>query len=337
MKERGRGGDAAPASGAVGRALQIVSHRLVWPLRGVGTVPRSAVGIDLRIGRLGQGVMYILAVGQGRSPVGRRPHQRMPEPHPQAHLEQPGSLGRCRGASPDPEPLGCTPEQSRIADRFGSRRQQQPLALSRQRPYPAEKALLDTTRQWPRVREPEASRHLGRRQPPGELQQRQRVAARLRDDPVPHRLVQAATEHRGQQVSCVDIAEPFQHQFRQIHQDRFGARLANREHERDRLGHQATGNKRQSLQRSPIEPLRIVEEADQRLSLSDLGQQAEGGQTDHETIRDIAFRQPERHAQRITLRDRESLKLVEHRTAELMQTGKRELHLRLDAPDSYDE
>ena len=64
LQERGRGRDAAAALCAVGRALELVGHRLVGPRGSVGAMPRPAIGIDLRIGRLGQRTMHALAVSQ---------------------------------------------------------------------------------------------------------------------------------------------------------------------------------------------------------------------------------------------------------------------------------
>ena len=45
----------------------------------------------------------------------------MAEPHPRAELDQPGRLGRSGGVLLDPEPLGGTPQQRRVADGLGGR------------------------------------------------------------------------------------------------------------------------------------------------------------------------------------------------------------------------
>ena len=63
--------------------------------------------------------MHVLAFLWRRSPVGRRPHQRVPEPHPGADLQQTGLGRRGRGLGADAEPLGRPPHQHRIPDRVG--------------------------------------------------------------------------------------------------------------------------------------------------------------------------------------------------------------------------
>jgi hypothetical protein len=68
-------------------------------------------------------------------------------------------------------------------------------------------AVLDAARQRPRARKPEAARQLRRSQSAGQLQQGERVAACLGDDPVPHLRVQPPGEGRGQQRARVALAK----------------------------------------------------------------------------------------------------------------------------------
>ncbi len=82
-----------------------------------------------------------------------------------------------------------------------------------------------------------------------------------------------------------------------------------------------------------IEPLLVVRQADQRLLLGDVGQQAQHGQADQEAVRGRAGADAERGPQRILLRHRKPLNPVKHRRAQLLQPGERQLHLRLDARD----
>jgi len=71
LQEGGRRGDAAAGLCATGGALQLAGHRLVGSLGRMGAMPRSTVGIQLRIGRVGQRPMDLPPVGHGRRPVGR--------------------------------------------------------------------------------------------------------------------------------------------------------------------------------------------------------------------------------------------------------------------------
>jgi hypothetical protein len=70
--------------------------------------------------------------------------------------------------------------------------------------------------------------------------------------------------------------------------------------------------------------------------LGDIGQQAQDGQADQESIRGVPLAQPERCAERITLRARQAPQAMHHLGAELMQPGERELHLRFDPCRSRD-
>jgi hypothetical protein len=123
----------------------------------------------------------------------------MPEGHPLADRQQSLSLRVARCRRRDAEPLGRAPEQERIPDRLRRRGQQQKPRVLRQRLEPTDKALLDPSRKRVRLEQPEPTGQLRRRQPPWQLQQRQRVAVRLLDDPIAHSLVQLEPHRRAQQ------------------------------------------------------------------------------------------------------------------------------------------
>ncbi len=62
------------------------------------------------------------------------------------------------------------------------------------------------------------------------------------------------------------------------------ARLARGEHDPDRLGQQAPGHERERERRRLVEPLSVIDDAQQRPLLSGLGQEAERGQPDQEPV-----------------------------------------------------
>ena len=328
LQERGRRGQASARLRAAGRALELGGDVLVGPGRGLGPVPGAAVGIDLRIGDLRQGAVDVLPLLQRRRPVGRRAHQRMPEPHAGAEFQQAGLGCRRRRLRGDPEPLGCPPHQHRIADRLGRRELQQPPGVGRKRVQPPPEALLDPPRERHRAGEREPARQLRRRQAPRQLHQRQRVAAGLGDDLVADPRVQRPGQHRVQQRARIGLLQPLDHQLRQPRQ--LVARNASREDQADRFRRQATRNEPEDLRRGAIEPLLVVHQADQRMLLGDLGQQAQDGQPDQEAVRRRPGTEAERGPQRSALRSRETLEATQHRRAQLVQPGERELHLRLD-------
>jgi hypothetical protein len=82
--------------------------------------------------------------------------------------------------------------------------------------------------------------------------------------------------------------------------------------------------------------LRVVDHAGERARFGRVGQQAQDRERHEEVLRGTAVVEPERLAQRVSLRAREPAQPVEHRAAELMQAGERELHLGLHAGRSDD-
>ena len=108
------------------------------------------------------------------------------------------------------------------------------------------------------------------------------------------------------------------------------------EHQCDPLGQEATSHERQCLRGDAIKPLSIVDNTDQRLFLGSLGYQAEDGQADEKSVRGIPSAQAEGFGERIALWRRNAIEEVEHRCAELMQSGERQLHFPLDTGNAGD-
>jgi hypothetical protein len=111
------------------------------------------------------------------------------------------------------------------------------------------------------------------------------------------------------------------------------ARLADSNEDEHRLGQDPSRYKPENLRRRCIEPLPIVDDAEERTILRDLSQQAERCQGNQEAIRRIAHYQAERETKRVLLRTRNAVDIGKHRRAELVKSSERELHLGLDAGD----
>ena len=109
------------------------------------------------------------------------------------------------------------------------------------------------------------------------------------------------------------------------------ARFAHREHQRHRFGEQSPGDEGQCLRGRPVEPLGVVDQTDQRLLIGGLGQQAEHGQPDEEAVGGGGGAETEGGGEGVTLGRGEPVEVVEHRRAQLVEPGERQLHLRLDA------
>ena len=253
----------------------------------------------------------------------------MTECHPGAELDQPGLGRRRRRLGTYPQQPGGPPHQARVTGRISRRDQQQPAALARKSLNPPPEALLDPRRDRCRAREPEPARQLRRRQSSRQLQQRQRVSPGLGDDPVPHSRVQRPGQRRIQQRPRIVLTQALDHELR--HPRHMARRVARREDQAHRFCLQAARREPQRLRGGVIEPLLVIDQADQRLLPGCLGQQAQHGQADQEPVRGGPGAEPERGLQRLTLRTRQPVQVSQQRLAQLLQPGKCQLHLGLDA------
>jgi hypothetical protein len=119
----------------------------------------------------------------------------MTENHPDTKLQQIFRFDGLRDRLGDPEQPGCPPHDGRVARRIGRRDEQQATRITRKlRQAPCE-ALLDTRGQGHR-RQPEPACELYRCHPSRQLQQSERVATCLENDPIQHVLVHRCGQDR---------------------------------------------------------------------------------------------------------------------------------------------
>ena len=148
-------------------------------------------GSSVRVGRVRERDVHVAAVARVRRPVDRRADERMREAHAQAELDQARRPPPAAPAStPMPEPPGGAPQQAQIAQRLGRRRQQQQLRVARERLDALRGRSARCGSPAAPAGQPEPARQLGRRQAARQLDQRERVAACLGEDPRPHALVE---------------------------------------------------------------------------------------------------------------------------------------------------
>ena len=107
--------------------------------------------------------------------------------------------------------------------------------------------------------------------------------------------------------------------------------LARPDQHGDRIGLQAPRDEHERFGRRAVEPVRVVDDAQQRLRLGRRGEQAEHRHRDEEAILHALGRQPERAAQRGGLHVGQLGGAVQHRPQELVQAGEGQLGLGLDA------
>ena len=160
--------------------------------------------------------------------------------------------------------------------------------------------MLDAGGQRQRHRQAEAARELGGRKPARELDQSEWIPAGLGDDLLEHGLVEPRGEDGLQQRPCIPAAERIDAELREAGQS--AAHVTRRECERDPLGQQAASHERERSGRCAVEPLRVVDQAQERLLLGSFGEEAESREPDKKRTRGVARAEAERDVERVTLR-----------------------------------
>jgi hypothetical protein len=284
-------------------------------------MPHAALGIG---DGLGQGRIH----GEHLTRARRLPHGRADQRVPKAHravldLDEPG-LDRgveggngCRGRPPDLAQRRSTVQR---------RGQQGRPGLGGKVVQPAGERLLQACRERRRSRR-QARRRRGRRA--GELDQRQRIARSLGED--------AGTQHRVelgrpsiQQLGRRRRAQPLDVERRESRViERGRTTSSHRGDHRQRLAVQPPGDERQGAQSRAIEPVRVIHHEHDRAALGRLTQELEGRESNSEGIRLDLLAGAKRRVQRPPLRGGQPGGVFKDGVQQLVQTGERELGLRL--------
>ncbi|HEY6762058.1 MAG TPA: hypothetical protein VI318_21335 [Baekduia sp.] len=261
----------------------------------------------------------------------------MAEPHRVVDLQQRGGGRRRQRARVDAQQLGRTPDQRRVAARVGGSQRDQPARRVRQRADAAQVALLDVAGERAgRGRQHVAARALRRAHAAGQLQQRERVAARLGDDPVADAVVERARRGVGDEGARVRVLQAADCELRKAVVGPPVAGLTQREDDRHGLGQQPSRDEPERLPRGGVQPLSVVDQAEERTILGDRAEQAQHGQGHQEPVRRGAGRDAHRDVQRVALRLRQPVEPVQQRRAQPLDPGERQLHLGLDAVEPRD-
>ena len=326
LQEGGGGGLATSCLRPEGRALQLAGHVLVGPGGRSSQMPCAAIRIAVPIRRLCQCQVRRSPLPLVSGPVHGRARQRVAERHALPHRQQ---LVRCvdRGER-DSEPITCALQEQRVTHRLGRGEQQQPSRVLRKRPQAPGIAVLDPLREITSDRHPEPAGQLRGRKSPGQLDQGERVAMRLRENPVADLLVQREAHRRAQQRAGVAVHESAHLEVRHVR--KLVAGDASGEHEPDRLSQQPASDERERQRRASIEPLRVVDDAQQGASLGRFAYEAEDGEADQEPIRRGSRGQAEDDSERVPLWTGQPLEALDQRSAQLVQAREGQLHLRLD-------
>ena len=280
--------------------------------------------------------MHAVPVVRGRRTIGSGPDQWVRELDAPAQLEQPTILGRARRGDVDPEHSRGTVKQGRVAEGLCGSRKDQQLRIGREQPKAPDVALFDQAADRLAAGKTEPAGEIGGVPRARQLEQRERVAVALCDDLVANACVQGARHVGQQQRAGITIAEWSNRQDRQPGENVIAGPRPRGAHDRDRLSEQAAGNEPQDLRRGVVEPLRVVDDARQRLLVGDLSEQRQRGQPDQEPVGRRAGAAAEHRRERVALRCGQPVKVVQHGRAEQVEAGVGQFHLRFNAGGSRD-
>ena len=151
-----------------------------------------------------------------------------------------------------------------------------------------------------------------------------------------HLLVERTRDHVRQQLLCCLLVQPCDDELGQLCGVVRLGRLAHREDQPDRLLAQTARDEGELLGRGRVEPLRVIDNAQQRLFLGRVRQQAQDGEANQEPIGRGPAAQPEGRAECVALQARNGVEPIQRRLAQLMQRRERQFLLRVGTGRSHD-
>jgi hypothetical protein len=144
------------------------------------------------------------------------------------------------------------------------------------------------------------------------------VAVRLRDDPIANGVVEPVRHRGSEQRASVRIAKRPDRQLGQTGQLRELDGLASREDDHDGLRGETARDEAEDLGGRPIQPLRIVQQADERLMLRGIREQCQDRKPHKEPIRRFARNEAEGRSESVALGSRQVVEPTQQWRAQLV-------------------
>jgi hypothetical protein len=223
------------------------------------------------------------------------------------HRAQLDELSVHRGARRghrEPERLGGTMQQHGIAERFRRGGEDEQPGLLREQLQSPGVAVLDPAHHRLAGRDAEPAGELIRIPRSRQLEERERVAVALDEDVLVDARIERPVHVLEQQRARILIGEALDRQRGEPAKAVLAGAGAHGAHERDPLGEKSPGDEDEDLRRGVVEPLRVVDDADDRPLLGGLGEQGQRRKADQEAVGRGAGAQPEDRCQCVPLRDR---------------------------------
>ena len=294
-------------------------------------MPSAPVRIPARVDGSGQGLVGGAALGERGAVVDGGTNERMAERDLRAEDKQPVRFRGISGAVIDAQAARRPPEQPGVLEALGSREQQQTLGVSRQGPNLPQEALLEPAAQGQGFGEDILAGELARGQFAPNLDQRQGVAPGFGHDAITDVVSQRPGGDDGQKLPGVGVGQTAEAQLGQAVEDRAAAaRLTHGEQKSDPVRIKPAGDEGEDLSRLLIQPLGVVDDAQNRMLFRRMREQGQRGEPDQKTVRRVAGDQSERRSEGVTLRLRKIPKVRKERNEQLVEGGEAELDLRLD-------
>ena len=167
-----------------------------------------------------------------------------------------------------------------------------------------------------------------------EFHQRERVIAGVGQDAVDGLRVEGSASHRAEQLTRLGVGQAVHRDRRKLLEHLLCGRFADAGDEADAVRVQAAGDEAEHLRRFGIEPVRVIDNAQQRLCFSRPGKQRERRQSHQEPLRRRPCFLAESNPQRAPLRRRQVVQLRQARDQQLVQATELHADLRLDTGDA---
>lgn len=331
LVRHGGGRHRLPVPGPLGDPLQLLGDPLVRAGRRGGQVPGPPVLLSGPAQRPGERPVSGDPAGERGTPVGGVPDQRVSEAHQFAGEEhQPGPFGRFEVLDARTELPGGLQHRAEAPGVVGGGHQQyQPGGLG-QPPDLFQEAVLDPAAQaggrLGQCQRAQSAGALGGRQGGGQLDQGQRVAPGLL-----HHAIGDVRGQPGEQFGGGRTVQTLDEQPRQALHGGARGPVADGEEHHDALRAQSARGEGQHVHRRPVDPLGVVDQAEQRPVGGGLRQHGEDREADGEAVPHLVRGEPEHRPQGVGLRRRQAVDEAQDGQEELVEAAVGELHLRLDA------
>ena len=330
---------AAPQGESAVRSRSSASSRVRAECRGC-PVPRPAVRLVRGSEGVGEGLMCGPALARGRRLSDRRPDERVAELERRPpHRHQARDLRGVESLRIDPVGDGRPEHRGQQAAGVGRDERRACVGVSvGSRAYPVQEQALDVRREGQGVRQRLAAGQLilarvrqGAPSGPGRCRRhaRQGLSRRAAAMPADRLLDQPVRRGRGRSPEARGSAG------REPRTASASPSLAAKQ-DHDALRAQTPGHEQQRVRRRGVDPLHVVDQADDGPLLGELGQQGEAGGRDQEPALAARLGKPEGPAQRVGLWVGESVEQIQRRGEELVQPCERQLGLGLHTPRSQD-